>query len=184
MAALEHVVGQGTHKLQQEATTVQQPAATMQRKDSHTLSSTKSYSRQAGRLQQQAQQLALDRAGMADAKQGSSSAKESYLQPPNMTSKASVQHMPPAALPPLPPEVVLLIDEVFTFAAGPSAATAVRDFLQSQRVTSLDDFNYLELPWLQVCACPGPYCCNWLTNRNRRNRKSQICRKHMPRVVI
>ena len=42
------------------------------------------------------------------------------------------------------------MDEVFAAAAGPAAATAVRNFLQEQRVTALSDLQYLELPWLQV----------------------------------
>jgi hypothetical protein len=46
--------------------------------------------------------------------------------------------------------VVALVDEVFAAAAGPAAATAVRNFLQEQRVTALSDLQYLELPWLQV----------------------------------
>lgn len=46
--------------------------------------------------------------------------------------------------------MVGLVDEVFVEAAGPAAAAAVRSFLQRQRVTALDDLQYLELPWLQV----------------------------------
>ncbi len=46
--------------------------------------------------------------------------------------------------------MVGLVDEVFVEAAGPAAAAAVRGFLQRQRVTALDDLQYLELPWLQV----------------------------------
>lgn len=55
-----------------------------------------------------------------------------------------------AALPALPEDLADLVDEVFSAAAGPVAVQAVRDFLQTQRATSLEDLQFLELSWMQV----------------------------------
>ena len=56
--------------------------------------------------------------------------------------------------------MVELVEEVFSAAAGEAAAAAMCEFLQSLRVTALEDLQFLELPWLQVGpvrACIGVY---------------------------
>lgn len=57
-------------------------------------------------------------------------------------------------LPPLPDEVNNLVQEVFAESCGMEGVAAVTTYLQCQRVTSLGDLYYLELPWLQDALGP------------------------------
>ena len=45
--------------------------------------------------------------------------------------------------------MLLLVEEVFTMAAGQDATARVVAYLQSQRVMGLGDLEFLELSWLQ-----------------------------------
>ncbi|PSC69166.1 hypothetical protein C2E20_7306 [Micractinium conductrix] len=74
------------------------------------------------------------------------------LQAPSGPAAAAAQaQAPPVAStsPELPGEVTALVSEVFEHAAGPALAAEVVAFLRRQRLTSLGDFEFLELPWLE-----------------------------------
>ena len=65
---------------------------------------------------------------------------------------AGLLHLPAASthLPPCPfRTVTALVREVFAHAAGEGAVEAVSAFLRRQHLTSLSDFEFLELAWLQ-----------------------------------